>query len=152
MYNGEKYKYFCHFNSWKFYETLSWLEHGATNTKIVGFIPVLAIHLTAGLDDPYESVPIQNILWIFCEVKSSIDCSRKKTKPRAKGTKRFAKCSGRCYVLLRDHNLIHMSHLKDGLSGCTVTITWLVYWLTGKYAASWITHTDEKVAGVEIIN
>lgn len=62
----------------KILQTLSWLEHGATNTKIVGFIPVLAIHLTAGLDDPYESVPIQNILWIFCEVKSSIDCSCKK--------------------------------------------------------------------------
>lgn len=45
---------------------------------LVGFITVLAIYLTVGLDDPRESLPIQSIVWIFCEVKLSIDCSTTK--------------------------------------------------------------------------
>lgn len=46
--------------------------------NVVGFVPVLVIHLTVGLDDACQSLLIQSILWILCEVKLSIDCSTRK--------------------------------------------------------------------------
>lgn len=47
------------------WDKLSWLECGANNDKVVGLVPVWAIHLTVGINDPFVSFPIQNIL-SFC--------------------------------------------------------------------------------------
>lgn len=36
-----------------------------SNAKVEASIPVWTIHLRAGLHDPGESFPIQNVLWFF---------------------------------------------------------------------------------------
>lgn len=41
----------------------SWSEHGANNAQVMGSIPVWAMHLGVGLNDPCTSLPTQNILW-----------------------------------------------------------------------------------------
>lgn len=40
----------------------AWSEPGANNTKAVGSVPLWALNLGAGLDDPSESLPIEKIL------------------------------------------------------------------------------------------
>lgn len=47
---------------------LFFLEHCANNTKVLGSIPIWAIHLRAGIDDPCWSLPTQNILCDLCEL------------------------------------------------------------------------------------
>lgn len=37
--------------------------HGANNTKVMELIPVWAVRLRVGLDDPCRSLSTQNILW-----------------------------------------------------------------------------------------
>lgn len=41
-----------------------WFEHDANNAKVVGFIPVWATHLTAGLDDPCGFFQVG----VFCDL------------------------------------------------------------------------------------
>lgn len=49
---------------------LSWLEHGANSIKVVGSIPVKAISLRVGLNDPCGSTPTQNILGFWDQIPS----------------------------------------------------------------------------------
>lgn len=44
------------------FSSLIWLEQVANNARVVGLIPLWAIHLGVGLDDPCESLPTQSIL------------------------------------------------------------------------------------------
>lgn len=45
------------------WDLLSWSGNDADNTKVVGSIPVWAIHLGVELDNPCGSLISQNILW-----------------------------------------------------------------------------------------
>lgn len=53
----KKYKYFDWFYLLYHPSGLSWLEHGANNTQVVGLILIRAIHLRVGLDVLYGSLP-----------------------------------------------------------------------------------------------
>lgn len=43
-------------------DSLSWLEHGAGNTKVGGSVPMQTVHLRVGFNDPCGSRPTQNTL------------------------------------------------------------------------------------------
>lgn len=47
--------------TWITFDALSWSEHGVNDARVKGSIPVQAIQLRVGLDDPCGSLP-QNIL------------------------------------------------------------------------------------------
>lgn len=51
------------------WDWLSWSEHGADNTKVVGSVLLRVIHLKVGPEDPCGSFPIQSI-WCSVNVSS----------------------------------------------------------------------------------
>lgn len=53
---------------------LSWLEHVANYTGVMGLMSMWIIHLGAGLDDYCDSLPAQNIL-CFCEIQTHSSAS-----------------------------------------------------------------------------
>lgn len=50
---------------WDKLSWLSWLESSTNNTSIWGSIPIGAIHLRVGLNNPSGSLPAKNILWYW---------------------------------------------------------------------------------------
>lgn len=42
-----------------FWDELSWLEHSANNSNVVGLIPVQAVYLAAGLSGPCDAFQLR---------------------------------------------------------------------------------------------